>query len=234
MNGGIINQHGTKIYGALTAFFGALQGLITTGAFRDLMSPAGVGWLGILSALATAVLGGMTMARGFNNTTAEKVASAMETAIKTAPPQAGFARASMLLALVAGAVVSLGLLTACATTPQDVVQIACDRAQPTYALERCAKGIAETWEVYQKRAEEIVIDPSTPLDVRRSIQRAEAVMRPAVVELLKATAAYTRIKQELAAGATEEEKLVIANASLERWVQQTLPLIASMKTALGI
>lgn len=111
----IINQHGTKIYGGLTAFFGALQGLITTGAFNNLMSPAGVGWMGIISALATAVLGGMTMARGFNNSAQEKVATAMETAINAAPmKQGGFARPGFLAMLATLAIV---LLSGCAGNP---------------------------------------------------------------------------------------------------------------------
>jgi hypothetical protein len=84
---GFINEHGTKLYGGLTAFFGTLQGLVTTGAFNALLTPADVAWLGIICALATAVLGGMTMARGFNNSAQVKVAEAMQNAINATPPE---------------------------------------------------------------------------------------------------------------------------------------------------
>lgn len=115
--GGFINEHGTKLYGGLTAFFGTLQALITTGSFDKLMSAAGIGWLGILTALTTAVLGSMTMARGFNNTTQAKVAAVIDSALKAEPPkQSGFARPLVLGLLTALAVLALGL-QACATNP---------------------------------------------------------------------------------------------------------------------
>lgn len=227
---GIINEHGTKIYGALTAFFGALQGLITTGAFNNLMSTAGVGWLGIFSALATAVLGGMTMARGFNNSTKEKVASVIEAAINATPPkQGGFVRLGLLAAI---AVIATGALSACKTTPPDVIQVACTPGT-TYTVERCAKGIAETYEVFQKRAEEIVTNPGTPVDVSDGIRAAEKPASEVVVRMLGAGAFYAEVKQQLAAGQTTEEQVAIANASLEAWVKKALPLIDSLGRSLG-
>lgn len=80
-------EHGTKLYGAATAFLGTLATLIQTGAFNELVSKATIGWLGIFVALATAVVGGMTMARGFNNTSQEKVAAVIDTALRTPPPE---------------------------------------------------------------------------------------------------------------------------------------------------
>jgi hypothetical protein len=82
----LITRHGTKVYGAATSFLGTMATLIAAGAFKGLLSPVAVGWLGIIVSLATAVLGGMTMARGFNNTTAEQVSKAMQTAINATPP----------------------------------------------------------------------------------------------------------------------------------------------------
>ena len=79
-------EHGTKLYGGATAFLGTLATLINTGAFNELVSKATIGWLGIFTSLATAVIGGMTIARGFNNSTQERVAAAMETAINATPP----------------------------------------------------------------------------------------------------------------------------------------------------
>jgi hypothetical protein len=81
------DEHGTKIYGGVTAFLGALATLISTGAFTQLMTPVAIGWLNIFVSLATATVGGMTIARGFNNSTQAKVASALETAIKAQSPK---------------------------------------------------------------------------------------------------------------------------------------------------
>lgn len=114
------DQNGTKILGALTAVLGTLASLIAAGAFKELLSPASIGWLNIFVSLSTAAVGGATMARGFNNSAQEKVAAAMETAIKAAPPQAGFARSLMLAMLLAIAVPVTAVLTlpGCATVQQ--------------------------------------------------------------------------------------------------------------------
>lgn len=146
--------------------------------------------------------------------------------------QAGFARPLVFAMLLAIAMSSLLMLSACQTLPHKVVQVACDPA--TYTAERCAKGIAETWEVYQVRAEEIVLDSATPAEVKAGVQKAEAATRPAVVEMLKSAAAYKRIKDQIAAGATTDEQLLIANANLEEWVKVALPRIDAMGDALGL
>lgn len=79
------SEHGTKLYGAATAFLGTLATLIQTGAFNELATKATIGWMGIFTALATAVVGGMTMTRGFTNSTKEKVAAALQDAINATP-----------------------------------------------------------------------------------------------------------------------------------------------------
>lgn len=218
------NENGTKILGALTAVLGTLASLIAAGAFKELLTPTAIGWLNIFVSLSTAGVGGATMARGFNNSAQVKIAAAMETAIKAQPPaQGGFARVALLIVL---AVVTALMLSACQTPPHKVIEVACTPGTK-YSVERCVKGIAETWETYQVRAEIVVADPLTPPDVKTGVQRAEAVSRPVVVDTLNAGAVYADIKQQVAAGATTAEQLAIANANLEQWVAQALPLIRS-------
>lgn len=77
----------TKILGGITTLFGTLSTLVTTGAFEGLLSPAGIRWLSILIALATALIGGATAARGFNNSAQVKVATVIDNALKAQPPQ---------------------------------------------------------------------------------------------------------------------------------------------------
>ncbi len=112
------SENGTKILGALTAVLGTLASLIAAGAFKELLSQTAIGWLNIVVSLATAGVGGATMARGFNNTTKERVASAMQDAIK-ATPHSGFARSMMLAFLLAITVpVAFVALPGCATFQQ--------------------------------------------------------------------------------------------------------------------
>lgn len=112
------SEHGTKIYGATTSFLGTLATLVQTGAFNELLSKPAIGWLGIFTGLATAVVGGMTMARGFTNSTAVRVAEAMQTAIQATPPrQGGFARPAFLAALAVAVLLLTVSLSGCVTNP---------------------------------------------------------------------------------------------------------------------
>ncbi|HEY0684775.1 MAG TPA: hypothetical protein VGD45_20730 [Steroidobacter sp.] len=143
--------------------------------------------------------------------------------------QKGFARISLLVTL---AVLTMLALGACQTPPHKVIEVACTPGTK-YSVERCVKGIGETWEVYQIRAEVIVADPLTPADVKRGVQQAEAASRPVVRDTLLAGAEYAEIKQQVAAGTTEAERLTIANANLEAWVAKALPLVQSFGRKLG-
>lgn len=137
--------------------------------------------------------------------------------------QKGFARISLLAIL---AVVAALALSGCQTPPHKVIEVACT-AGTKYSVERCVKGMAETWEAYQIRAELIVADPLTPSEVKQGVQKAEAASRQVVVDTLNAGAVYADIKQQLATGTTTAEQLAIANANLEAWVAKALPLIQS-------
>lgn len=74
----LVNNNWTKILGSLTAALGALQIMISTGVLDKLVSDVTRGWLGVVVGLVTAAV-------GFNNSSKEKVAAAMETAIEATP-----------------------------------------------------------------------------------------------------------------------------------------------------
>lgn len=108
-------ENGTKVLGSVTAVLGTLASLIAAGAFKELLTPAAIGWLNIFVSLATAATGGATLARGFNNSAQAKVAQAMETAINTAPPkQGGFVRMMMLATLLAVGIPIMTVMHGCA------------------------------------------------------------------------------------------------------------------------
>lgn len=203
------NEHGTKVLGSLATF------VATALLVPDLIPEAHMKyWL-----FANVLLGGGTVKRGFtNNATA-----------RTANAQAGFARPS-LLALIAVTVLAGCVLTGCQTPPHKVISIACEPGQ-NYSTERCIKSIGETWEVYQKRAEDIATDPAAPLELKTKVKKAEGETRPVVVAMLEASANVAEIRAQLAQGQTDEEKLLIANAQLEHWVKLALGSVASFREA---
>ena len=71
----------TKILGTLTTMLSTLVTLSASGALDGLMSATSIRWLGVIGML----VGSATVGRGFNNTGKEKIASAMQTAIKAMP-----------------------------------------------------------------------------------------------------------------------------------------------------
>lgn len=76
-----LNENWTKILGTLSTMLTTLMTLIASGAFEGLLEPSAIKWLGIAGML----IGSATVGVGFNNSTKERVASAMETAIKAQP-----------------------------------------------------------------------------------------------------------------------------------------------------
>lgn len=78
-----ISNHITKVLGAVSTVLSTLMGLIASGQMEGLMSPESIRWLAIIGTLVGAAITGV----GFNNSTKERVAQAMELAIKAQPPQ---------------------------------------------------------------------------------------------------------------------------------------------------
>ena len=78
-----LNDNWTKILGTLTAMLSTVIALAANGSFDGLLSPEAIKWLSIIGI----VLGSATTGIGFRNTTRERVAAAMETAIKSNPPE---------------------------------------------------------------------------------------------------------------------------------------------------
>lgn len=225
-----LSTHTTTILGSAQTFVAATLGAAAAKQIPDLIAVDSRAFQ--LLVLANILLGGATIGAGFNRSSRVAVAKAMETAINATPPkqgEGGFARIAMLVLLAIGAAV---LLSGCTTTPVDVIQTACTRGT-TYTAERCAKGVGETYEVYQKRAADIVANPAAPAEVKEAVKAAESLASDVVVKTLKAGAFYAEVKQQLAAGLTTEEQVAIANASLEAWVAKAIPLIRSFGDALG-
>lgn len=187
-------EHGTKLYGGITAFLGTLASLIAAGAFKELLSVNTIGWLNIFVALATAVVGGMTMARGFNNSTAQNVAKAMESAINATPgKQAGFIRAAVLGMLLAIGVVAVGSMSGCTHT-QTAIKNA--DTPSDYAL-----IFLEGYDAALKTANQLKATGALSGDTLAKVQAAELKAWPLVKQIDPLRVAYeqTRSAQDAAA-----------------------------------
>lgn len=139
-----------------------------------------------------------------------------------------------LVAIFAGLV--LLAVSGCATnqvSPSTIVKEACARDE-AYSAVRCAKGVAETYDVYQASVARAVSDPSVPVKVKARLKQLDAGLTPVVIEGLRLTREYNTIRLALAAGETEADKLRIANANIESWIVSALPRIAALGDALGL
>lgn len=80
-----ITDHLTKILGTSQTLVAAMLGAVATDQIPDLIAKDSPGMQILI--LANILLGAAITGVGFNNSTKEKVASAMESAIKAQPPK---------------------------------------------------------------------------------------------------------------------------------------------------
>lgn len=78
-----ITDNITKILGAISTVIATLMTMIASGVFDGLLDPKDIRWLGIFGMLVSAAITGV----GFNNSSKERVAKAMEVAIRSEPPK---------------------------------------------------------------------------------------------------------------------------------------------------
>lgn len=127
--------------------------------------------------------------------------------------------------------VAFAFVGGCTTTPAHVVQVGC--ASGSYQVERCADTLARVYHIYQQRALELVQDAQVPADVKEEIKEADAEATPVMRELIASTKQYMDIREALEEGATEEEKLAIANRELESWIAEAVPRINALIQSIG-
>lgn len=117
------------------------------------------------------------------------------------------------------------ILAACATgavKPQDVISVAC-KPSDSYLIERCAEAVGDVYSVFQQRALEIVSDPSTPADVKESIQRLDLELSPAVRTLLQTSNAYVLLRDAQAPEAPAKQAELESQLASVRPKVQSLP-----------
>lgn len=102
-----------------------------------------------------------------------------------------------------------------AVRPQNVLAVACAATADGQQIERCAKAIAEVYLVYQRRVADIVLDRTTPPDVKKALQAINAQASGAIHALNEANILYITAKRaaEAAAVGPEPPSPIIARAA---------------------
>jgi hypothetical protein len=100
-------------------------------------------------------------------------------------------------------------------------------------LATCAFATYGTFVVLQELAVKVAKDPGVGETARQSIVRAEAAAKPVADSLYSSLQEYERIRIEVQAGKSTEEKLLVAAANLNRWVTQAAPLIRGLVNAVS-
>lgn len=138
----------------------------------------------------------------------------------------------LIVALVAVSLVLMG--ASCSKVENDranAISPACKEIKTT--LEVCAYANYGTFVVVEELAASIAKDPSLPKSARDRIIAADQVAKPVADSLYSALREYTKIRAEVSAGTTTEEKLIVATANLNRWVTQAAPLIRALVDAVN-
>lgn len=119
------------------------------------------------------------------------------------------------------AVVLLLALNACGHTPVKSAQTADQKAFALYG----------TFVVYEEVGAKLVQSAEVPASVKAVMRTADATAKPIADKLLDASLEVIQIQREIAAGASTQDKLAIANANLARWYQEAEPKIAALVSA---
>ncbi len=85
--------------------------------------------------------------------------------------------------------------------------------------------------IVEEQAAAIVQEPSVPASAKQAVARADAVAKPVADKLLAAVLAVGQVRDDIAAGKSTEEKLLIATANLQRWYDEVLPLVRDLASA---
>lgn len=120
------------------------------------------------------------------------------------------------------AVVALTILSAC-QTPSSVKE--------AQTLDQKAFATYGTFVVFEEQAAQLAKDPATPAAVKTALAQADNAAKPFADHLLDAVKVYENVSAQLAAGTTTAEKLSIATADLQSWLNEATPVVTSLVTA---
>lgn len=86
--------------------------------------------------------------------------------------------------------------------------------------------------VFEVQASQLVSSPDVPPEVKDLIKQADAIAKPAADAMFDAAVELIKIKADLAAGQTTDEKVLIATQNLNRWYLEAEPKITQLITTI--
>lgn len=98
-------------------------------------------------------------------------------------------------------------------------------------LEQKVYATYGTFVVFETQAAELVKAPDVPAEVKALIKQADAAAKPAADAMFDAAVQLVKIKADLEAGQTTEERVLIATQNLNRWYLEAEPRILALITA---
>lgn len=113
------------------------------------------------------------------------------------------------------------LLTACAANPIKEAQTLDQKAFASYGQ----------FVIYEELAANLVQDPNVPQAAKLALRSADAVAKPIADRGLDVIRVYDRVAAEVAAGTSSADKLAIATADLQSWIEQATPAVKGLVTA---
>jgi hypothetical protein len=111
---------------------------------------------------------------------------------------------------------------------------ACESLNPiarAQTVEQKAYAAYGQFLIVEEQAAAIVQEPSVPASAKQAVARADAAAKPVADKLLAAVLAVRQVREDIAAGKSTEEKLLIATANLQRWYDEVLPLVHDLASA---
>lgn len=140
--------------------------------------------------------------------------------MKTIPvPRTFFALFYAIFLLNALAVLTVG----CANNPIATAQ----------TLEQKGDAVYGTYSATAKQANELMADPAVSDEVKRRVATAVVAAKEPSDQLYNALVVYRQVAGDLAGGASSTEKLGIAAADLQKWLNTAQPLVNALVKAVG-
>lgn len=98
-------------------------------------------------------------------------------------------------------------------------------------VEQKAYAVYGEFVVIEEQAAAVVQSAEVPVNVRKAVADADTVAKPIADALLNAAATVKKVQAEIAVGQSTEEKLVIATANLQKWVDELGPALQNLVSA---
>lgn len=187
-------------------------------------------WNQIIDALLLIVTTGATMYAGYARATkatppiTQMAVDATAARVAEEKKQGGRSSISMLSALAGLSLMALMVMSAgCA---------ALNPVSKANTLEQKAYALYGSFVVFEEQAAVLVQKPGTSVSVKTALANADALAKPLAERLIDAAQSVLAIRLEIEAGASIQDKLVIALDNLDRYIAEAGPKIKALGQAL--